>query len=240
MIEHEFNEDLGYVTVSFAGRLSLEELQSLEVRLLNDSQFEKHQPRIYDFSGIELDLKTSELIQMVEICRSWEVRPETKMAMVGNSEGMATLDLLVAHFSDQALRACRSLQQATRWLSEDALSDLSEDERYKLIVLRGAITLDDVLRLQGDWYADPAYEGSYPVLWDMRNTSAGSSLKEMQERVPFVVSASKDAGRSGKTAILVNNHMMEMLFRELLEEGDWRDATRLFSDEDKAIAWLCS
>lgn len=240
VIEYEVNEELGYVTVSFAGELVFEELRSLEERLLDDSCFDRQYPRIYDLTGVELDLNTSELIQMVDIYRGWDIPDETKVALVGSSAGLATINLFGAHFSDQSLRTCRSIQQATQWLNEDSLPDLSADDRYKLIVLRGNITLDDVMRAQSSWYAARDYDEGRPVLWDLRNTSAGSSLEEMKERVPFVVSSSKNAGRSGKTSVLVNSHMMEMLFRQLIELGDWRDASRLFNDEQEAIAWLMS
>jgi len=240
VIEHEVNEELGYVTVSFAGDLVLEEMRRCEDRLLEDARIEKSMRRIYDLSGVQLNLTTSQLVQMVEICRNWQIPEETRVAMIGSPQNISTINLFVTHFSNQALCACRTMQQATRWLSEGELPDLAGDERYKLIVLRGKVTLDDILRAQREWYTDVNYDGLKPVLWDLRNTSAGSSITEMRERVPFIVGASKGAERSGRTSIPVNTHLMELLVKELIELGDWRDASRLFTKEEDAIRWITS
>ncbi len=238
MIKHEINEELGHVTVSFAGELLLEELVSCEDNLLSDPVFSKSMPRIYDLSDIELDLKTSGLVRIVDVCRNWEIPNETKVALIGNPAGMPTINLFVTHFGDQALLVCRNKPEAVRWLKEDDLADLSGDERFKVIILRGKISLDDILDAQRDWYASEDYDGDKPVLWDLRNTSSGSSIKEMHEKVPYVVSSSQNARRSGRTSILVNSHLMEMLVRDLIALGDWRDGSRLFNKIDDAIAWI--
>ena len=238
VIEHEVNEEFGYVTISFAGELVLDEMQSCEDRLLADDRVQKSMPRIYDLTGIDLNLNTSELVRFVEICRDWEIPEDTRVAMVGNSGSMATINLFVGHFVDQALYACQNMRQATRWISEGELPDLSGDDRYKVIALRGTITLDDILREQALWYKDSLYDPSKPVLWDLRNTTAGSSIIEMRDRRPFVLSSSQGAGRTGRTSMLVNSHIMELLIKELIELGGWRDASRLFNKEDEAIAWV--
>lgn len=240
VIEHEVNEELGYVTVSFAGDLVLDEMRGCEARLLEDARVEKSMRRIYDLSGVQLDLNTSQLVQMVEICRDWQIPDETRVAMIGSPQNMSTINLFVTHFSNQALYACRTLQQATRWLNESELPDLAGDDRYKLIVLRGTLTLDDILRAQREWYSDEHFDAAKPVLWDLRDTSAGSSITEMRERVPSIVSASKGAERSGKTSILVNSHLMELMVKKLIQRGDWRDASRLFTKEEDALSWIAS
>ncbi len=238
VIEHEVNEELGYVTISFAGELVLDEMQSCEDRLLADDRVQKSMPRIYDLTGIELNLNTSELVRFVEICRDWEIPEDTRVAMVGNSGSMATINLFVAHFADQSLYGCQSTRQAIRWIQGSDLSVLSDDQRYKVIELRGSITLDDILREQAQWYGDSTYDPSLPILWDLRNTAAGSSITEMRERIPFVLGSSQSAGRTGRTSMLVNSHIMELLIKELIELGGWRDASRLFNKEDEAIAWV--
>ncbi len=239
LISYEIFPSLRYVQVNFDGQPLADLLRECEPLLLRDAGMQASFSRVYDLASMVFELTTRELMQMVEICRAWAIPDDVKIAWVASPANAGTLKLFVTHFGNQPMRVFETQQAALAWVTEAGLKDLVDPtDRYKTFVHRGSITLDDVLRQQTAWYADPGFSPDKPALWDLRGCTAGSSIKEMQERVPFLISASENAGRIGRTAILVNSRIMEMLIRELIDTSDWRNNSRLFSREQDAIDWL--
>lgn len=242
MIDHQINGDEGYLLETVSGRFSVEEFQDVENNIEQAEGYNAYLPRVYDFRDASgLYISTSELVQLVNASRQWAIGRNTKIAIVANPSDLGTIRLFASHFPDHPIKVFQKLEAAIDWAKTEIWqSELSDNQgRYKTIALRGSLSVDVVLREQHKWYQDPDYDADLPVLWDLRDAIPDSSIKEIKDKTPYVVGSSQAAGRSGRTAILVNSHIMEMLIKQMMEGSTgWREGSRLFSVADEAVRWV--
>jgi hypothetical protein len=240
MISHKIFSDKQYLIESVSGSFVLEAFTGYERVLVDDPAYRQGYARLYDLTGLDkLDLDTSQLVRLVETFRLWILDSEVKLALLVDETDQATARLFAAHFAGNNLRVFLRKSSAVSWLTKAETEELSEPfEGVKRIRLKGKIGIDDILSSQLTWYQDPAYMGEIPVLWDLRDATPTSSMTELQDKTRFVQASSDMAGRTGKTAILVNSHLMELLIKQMMGIVDWRKESRMFTSSDEALGWL--
>ncbi len=242
MIKFEIKDDSGYLIETFSGLFSLEEFQEYELQLQSQPGYHSALARIYDFrESTNVAITTAQLVKMVQQSRHWAIDDDAKIALIAaNNNDAGTLRLFASHFKAQPIRVFMDMTSAIKWMDvlEWSLDIVDQNAKYKTISFRGTVRMDDIIRKQNEWYADPDFNPLTPILWDLRDVKPEVSITELEQKTPFIIGRSSSNNRSGKTAILVNSRLMDMLLRKMMENPDWRDESRLFSSVQDAVEWV--
>jgi len=239
MISYKFHLQDGYVLGQCEEPFAIEELMGSEAEMEKHHYYRKDLSRIFDFSKIvDLSTSTSKLVQTVKGTRNLAIDDHARIALVAEGlKNLGVLRLYASHFEVQPIRVFSSLQLAESWINNPGGVE-EVDQRFRVFQLNGKISLDDILREQIGWYDSEEFDANRPALWDLRGCVPGISLKELDAKTDYVVRSSESAGRSGRTAILVDSHLMEMMVKRMMSGVKWRSESRLFRNLVDSVAWL--
>ena len=122
-IVYEIDEQRNLVRLSFVGRIVMEDVVSHMHRLLSDGRFRKGLNTLFDLTGAELDVQSSEVWELSRFVESiQDVRGACRWAVIASDDthfGMARMFQMIAGEMMIKTEVFRNESDAMEWLEMD-------------------------------------------------------------------------------------------------------------------------
>jgi len=241
MIAFSINAERGYVIISVKDSPTLEEYVESCRALGKHDRFNPSIHRICDFTKVgDLSVSNKEVMAFVEEAKNLPISDTAKIALIGKTEeDRAVMELFSSQFDNDRFKVFENGRDAMAWvLWSDMAARAKGTDTVRVHRLSGTIEADNVLDLQRVWFNEQNFDGSAPVLWDLRQARFGASISHIEDVAEQVHHVAMKNRPDGRTAMLVGSKLYEATLKTAFHRGIENGRTRIFLNEDEAYDWL--
>lgn len=233
-------QEFNLVEVTFREPFSLNDIDAAAQTLESEGIVQSH--RLFNFvECTSLSPTTTELLDIARRSADWQLEGIKFAWLAGTQADAGLLRIVASKFDEKVMKVFTSEHEARRWLrgSSEVYQDSPGRVDHLPIRMRGQINLNEVLSTQQAIREAPDYTVERPLLWDLRESQLSESLSEVKELAVLMADSHNRDRQGQKTAILVDSHIMDLMFREMAKVPQWpREDVRVFRSYRDAIAWL--
>lgn len=241
MIAFSINAERGYVIISVKDSPSLDEYVESCRALGRHPSFKPSIHRICDFTKVgDLSVSNKEVMAFVAEAKSLPISDTAKTALIGKTDSdRAVMELFSNQFAKGRFKVFDNGRDAMAWvLWSDVAARAKGMQTVRIHRLSGTIEADGVLDLQRAWFKEDGFDGSSPVLWDLREARFGASIGHIGDVADQVHHVAMRNRPEGRTAMLVNSKLHEATLKTAFHRGIEAGRTRIFRNEEDAYQWL--
>ncbi len=224
----------------FREPFSLNDVDSAAKTLESEGYANLH--KLFNFTECtNLSPTTTELLDIARRSANWHLQGVKIAWLAGSQADAGLLRIIASKFDEKVMKVFTSEPEARRWLqgTREIIQDSPARVDHLPIRMRGQINLNEVLNTQQAIRETPDYTIERPLLWDLRESQLPESLSEVKDLAVLIADNHNRDRQGQKTAILVDSHIMDLLFREMAKVPDWPgEDVKVFRSYRDAIAWL--